>query len=122
MIKKSLLVLCLLVMFVGYVGAVETMIQSEDYTADAAVRTSSGVFYGMWVITDGANNVTVSVYDNASAASGTKIFPTTIIPVSDTGAATTISFNPPIKYTKGVYVDITTSGTVTYKVYYKDGN
>jgi len=102
--------------------ATTTMVQSADFTADAAVCTTKGVFYGLWVTTDGANSVTVTVYDNDTAASGRTIFPTTVLPSASDNRAQALSFNPPIKYNSGIYVDITTSGTATYKVYYRDGN
>ncbi len=102
--------------------ATTTMVQSNDFTADAAVCTTKGVFYGLWMVTDGTNSVTVTVYDNASAASGRTIFPTTVLPTASDDRARSVSFDPPIKYNNGIYVDITTSGAATYKIYYRDGN
>lgn len=99
-------------------SAIEIINQTDDYTADAAVLTSWGNFYGMILATDGTNPVTINIYDNASAASGDKLIPQTVITTSSTERATAISFNPPLRFNNGIYVDITTSGAVTYKIYH----
>lgn len=40
-------------------------------TADAAILAMPGTLMGLTVLTDGTNDATVILYDNASAASGT---------------------------------------------------
>ena len=93
---------------------------SAEKTAAAAITTTDGLFYGIAVITDGTNAVTVSIYDNASAASGTELIPTWVVTSSSTDRAQAFGISPGAIFYNGIYVDITTGGTVTYKVYYKD--
>jgi hypothetical protein len=117
----TILVAIFLSLITGSVIAEEWCHPSAVQTASAAVRTSAGIFHGILFVTDGTNAVTVNVYDNASAASGTKLIPTdTIITTSATNRLTGISIDPPVRYDKGIYVEITCSGTVAYMVYYKD--
>lgn len=101
----------------GFAG--EWSKQSAEKTADAAITTSGGLFHGIAVITDATNSVTVSIYDNATAASGTELIPTWIVTTSARDRIQAYSINPPVRYYNGVYVDITTSGTVTYMVYFE---
>ena len=118
--KKKLIIILLALLFVVPVAysAEPWCRQSVEKTAAAAITTSSGIFHGLIVSTDGTNAVTVSIYDNASAASGMELIPTTVITSSSSDRVQAISISPAVRYHKGVYVDITTSGTVTYKVYY----
>ena len=94
-------------------------IPSAEYDDDAAILAEAGWFHGITVITDGSNAVTVDIYDNASAASGTKLIPTATITTSATDRIQTI--NPPkrIRVKNGIYVNVTCSGTVGYMVYYE---
>uniref|UniRef100_A0A6M3LP37 Uncharacterized protein n=1 Tax=viral metagenome TaxID=1070528 RepID=A0A6M3LP37_9ZZZZ len=94
---------------------------SAEKTASAAIATSSGYLHGIVVITDGTNSVTVDIYDNASAASGTKLIPQWVVTTSSSNRAQSYSIEPPIKFSNGIYVAVTTSGTVTYMVYYFEG-
>ena len=87
-------------------------------TDDAAVVTENCVFDGLIVVTDGTNNVTFNIYDNASAASGTKLIPTDLI-VLGSSRTFALSYDPPVEAVNGIYVDITTSGTVAYMILYR---
>lgn len=98
----------------GYVAS------SGENTADASVLKSAGYLYSMVVATDGTNNVTFDLYDNASAASGDKLLPSFTIVTATTNVFTAVNFKTPLAYNKGVYVDITTSGTVGYTLYYRN--
>lgn len=92
-------------------------IGSTEQTGDAAVVTSAGYICGILIATDGTNSVTVDMYDNASAASGTNIIPTIVVTTSASNRSTAIKVDRAIS--NGVYVDVTTSGTLSYVVYYK---
>jgi len=94
--------------------------QSDEKTADAAIDTGGGFFYGIEVMTDGTNAVTIDVYDN-TAASGTKLIPTWVVTTSATDRRQTFNRFPSVPYSTGIYVDITTSGTVKYMLYYREG-
>lgn len=90
--------------------------RSAEKTGDAAIVTGSGDFLGIMVVPDGTNDVTVSVYNN-TAASGNELIPTFIC--SGSTDACVVGFEKgENQYNTGIYVDITTSGTVTYMVYY----
>lgn len=87
--------------------------------ASAAAVSGPCVFYGLIVKTDGTNNVTVNVYDN-TAASGTKLLPTsTVIPGTSRLFAVDFS-DAPILCDNGVYVDISVAGggSFSYQVQY----
>lgn len=117
--KRYLTLLFILLLIPTLLFAGEWCQPSEEKTADAAITTSEGLFHGITVITDATNAVTVSIYDNATAASGTELIPTWTVTTSSTDRVQTYSIIPPVKYYNGVYVDITCSGTVTYMVYYE---
>ena len=93
---------------------------SDVYTADhAAIVTGAGYFYGIIVMTDGTNAVTVKVYDN-TAASGTKILPDWLVTTGSSDRCQRLEFNPPLGFSTGVSVDITTSGTVSYMLFTRE--
>ena len=121
--RKRLIILTILLVssFVLTAGALarEQCLVSDEQTAAAAIKASSGWFHGITVITDGTNSVTISIYDNASAASGTELIPTWIVTTSSANRAQTYSVSPPVRTKNGIYVNVTTSGTVTYMVYYE---
>ena len=93
--------------------------QSSQQTADAAILGLEGYFFGIIVITDAVNSVQVDAYDNATGASGDKLFPTWEVTTSVNDRIQTLSFDPPLDFSNGIYVDITTSGTAKYMVYYR---
>jgi hypothetical protein len=112
------IVLSLIVFFalftIGYSAEVS---MSAAKTSDAAIRTTGGGSYsGVIITTDGTNNCTVKVYDNASAASGNVLDDGTCA-----GASITCKglYPWPIPYYLGVYADMTTEGTCTYYIFSK---
>lgn len=115
--------LALLVGFSPHASAwmpAEFMDQSADYAVDAYVVTSPGFMYGIW-ISGIVSGVTVTAFDVASGttAAATKIFPTTYIPLSATNPYGVIGLDPPVPFYKGIAIDLTGTGAVTYKVYYR---
>ena len=119
--KKLIIILLTLLLVVPAAYSAEPWSKvSAEKTAAAAITTTDGLFYGIAVITDGTNAVTVSIYDNASAASGTELIPTWVVTSSATDRAQAFSIDPGAIFYNGIYVDITTSGTVIYKVYYQN--
>lgn len=95
---------------------------SETKIADAAIVSGRGFFLGIFFVTDATNEVTVNIYDNASAASGKKLIPTdTIITTAAANRIQAIGFEKgEVPYMNGIYVDITCAGTVSYIVYYTE--
>ena len=93
-------------------------LKSVGNTADGLITTGQGWLKGIILHTDGANSVTISVYDNTAAA-GSKLFSTLTVTTSAANRATTISFDDyECPFFTGMYIDITTGGTVTYDVYW----
>jgi hypothetical protein len=79
-------------------------------TSNGAVRAVRGYYYG-YTVTAVTATAAITVYDNASAASGTVI---DIIPAT-TAAGTSKSFAAPIPCTNGVYAQFgTATGTVLF--------
>lgn len=110
-----ILVLSLLLLLVAPCWGDGFSNSSGDLTADSLVLIGDGSFYGIGLVTDGTNAVTVSVYDNV-ANSGKLLFPTFV--VNGSIGTQTLNINPPVKFSNGLFVDITCAGTVHYNVYY----
>lgn len=115
--KKAILILAMVLMLTGAAWGGASL-KSVGNTTNALVTTGQGWLKGLIIHTDGTNSVTVAVYDN-TAASGSKLFSTFTVTTSAANRATTISFDSyECPFFTGIYVDITTSGTVTYDVYW----
>lgn len=115
------IVLALLLLFCAQAAAFqarEWADPSGEKTADALILSGTGWFYGILVVTDAANAVTVDIYNN-TAASGTKLIPTLVVTTSATDRAQFFAPPFPISCTTGIYVDITCAGAVKYVVYYR---
>jgi hypothetical protein len=91
---------------------------TTELTGDAVVRIGRAEVYGMVVMTDGTNAVTVDMFDN-TVTGGTKIMPTWTVTTSATDRAQSIAL-PHVPVSTGIYVDITCAGTVKYMVYYRE--
>lgn len=93
-----------------------TNLSSDRKTSSTAVLDRRGILAGVIIETDQTNDVTLIIYDNASAASGTILFKA-IVP----GAEDTRYFEMPqagIRAVNGLYADV--SGTdAAYIVYYR---
>ena len=75
-----------------------------------AVFTGQGTLRGFWLVTSAA--ATVTIYDNASAASGTVLAQWT---TSGANADRQYDFTGGVRFVNGVYVSVST-GTVTGNV------
>ena len=124
--KKYLAVALIVLLAAGGVIAAQLTpysVVSAVKTADALIYTvpsgRSVLFDGIVVQTDGTNDITFDIHDNTSAA-GTKIIPTSL-KVKGTSETFALSYDPPVKCGTGIYVNLTTSGTVAYVVLYRVG-
>lgn len=118
---KRALILLLVVMFMAASSVFAA--KSEEKTADASIVTGAGCFVGIAIQTDGTNSVTIAVYDN-TAASGTDLIAEWVVTSSSTDRYHVLGFDTKpcvVPYYTGIYVDITTSGTCKYMVYYLPG-
>jgi len=86
------------------------------YTTDQLVYTGKINLYSIFFVLDGINSVTVTIYDGINAT-GKTLVPTFVLN-NDDSLNQILSFNPPLQLVTGLYIDITTAGTITYKVYY----
>jgi hypothetical protein len=115
---KKVFIVLMIVLFAATSLAAD--LKSVGNTTDAAITAGSGYLKGIIVHSDGTNSVTFAVYDNATAASGSKLFSTWTVTTSAANRTAAIGFNDQeCGFVNGMYVDITTSGTVTYDVYFK---
>ena len=78
-------------------------------TGTAAVKASAGLYYG-YTVTTALSAAAITIYDNASAASGTVI---DVIPAS-TAAGSTKNLASPIPCTNGIYASFGGTGTVLF--------
>ena len=85
-----------------------------EYTIDGAIRTSGGIICSIVIITDGTDEVNVIIYDNASAASGTKVINWTV-PAGERYGGYDYRPNGYV-YRKGLYMDITDTGSAIVAV------
>ena len=126
--RKRIIALSLLVMLLAasivYATSASFVQQSGEFTASAVITPRAGKFHGIMFATDGTNATTISIYDNATAAAGNELIPTSIITSSTANRVSTLSINPPVKYHNGIYVNVAVAGggAVTYVVYYEDDN
>ena len=84
-------------------------------TADAQISAKPISFYGVVVMPDGTNDLTVAFYDN-TAGSGTHLIPT--ITFAGDGGAQAFTLPYAIRTNTGLYIDITTTGTAEYTILY----
>jgi hypothetical protein len=113
----SVLLIILLVGIASVLGAQSRVLYSTARTDDALITTGAAEFHGITVTGDGTNSITVDIH-NGLTTSGEKIAPTLFFPQSGTNKTQTYSVNPPVYCGTGIYVNITTSGTISYTVYY----
>ena len=124
-IKKLLILFSAFLILCGTLWAFDPptghMNFTSTQTGDAAcVASGPGYLYGITCKTDGTNAVTFQIYDNASAASGTRIVQDYICSTSSSNRVCVFGWDPPIPFTNGVYVDVTSSdSTPDYVVYYR---
>ena len=119
--KKLFCIIAMVLMLVGAVGAADWAKYSGQGTTSAVVTALPGYCYGIIVSASSVSSGSVSVYDNATAASGSQIFPTIYTDANATEPRNITLFpSVPVKFFNGIYVSATTTaGTVNYEVYYR---
>jgi hypothetical protein len=114
--KKYFVLICLILLIITSTNAATI---SEEKTGSGLIVEGSGEVVGIEIITDGTNAVTMTLYDN-DEASGKKLTPGYIISTSATNRTHFIGYRTGEKVFKtGVYVTISTDGTVTYIITYE---
>lgn len=118
--KRAYILFLIFMMIAAPALAGPWMKQGDVETASALITAKSGLLHGMIVTTDGTYASTVDIYDNASEGSGTKLVPQFLVTSSATDRVQALSFSPPVRFYKGLYVTITSSGTDSYMVYWEN--
>lgn len=89
-------------------------------TATGVVCASPGYLGGILIATDGANDISVTVHDNASAASGNEIVPTTPIDASAKGFnGFMLGGGALVRFDNGLYLTLTGDGSHEITFYYR---
>lgn len=96
------------------------LFSSGNKSATALIKTGPGRLGGIIVANDGANAITIDIYDNTTN-SGTILIPQIVLPSSATIRSHQILFPIPIHFAKGCYVVVSVAGVGTcgYTVFYK---
>lgn len=122
-IKRTLLIVLAILLFSGPAIADEWMWcqQSVPTGNTALIDTGPGLFFGIFITTDGATPVVVNLYDNATTATGVELFQAWPVTTSSIDRAQIKWFDPPIRYHRGLYPKITidSSGTTSYTLYFR---
>lgn len=120
--KIVLLLVMVMVLIAGMAQAADFALYSGQGTSSAAITAKPGYCYGIIVSASSASSGSISVYDHATAASGSQIFPTIYTDANATEPRNIVLFLPvPIKFFNGIYVsETTTAGTVNYEVFYRN--
>ena len=105
--SKLILVALLIVFFTGGMAFAMSLTSSGEVTSSSAVVAQKCLFGGILILTDGTNDATIIAYDNASAASGDKIWEAKITGVDNYGGGI---LPHPIRCTNGIYVTVSGTG------------
>jgi hypothetical protein len=82
-------------------------------TGDAQISATSDLFIGFILTPDGTNDVTIDFYDNTTG-SGTKFYPS--MTFAGDGGPRALILPEPLPTLNGIYINITTAGTVAYTI------
>ena len=80
-------------------------------SADAVIMAMPGTFKGLIVITDGTNAATVTLYDNASAASGT-VLAKMVVAGADSSKELVVG-ECGVVANNGIYADVSGTAQIT---------
>lgn len=89
-------------------------------SASSEVVRGKGLFYGIVVVTDGTNDVTLAVYDGTSTSGKRLIAPNLVISGTAFKSGWAHSIDPPVTYDTGIYVSVSVAGGgyCSYVAYY----
>jgi hypothetical protein len=96
-------------------GRPVTVFDSSDLLLESTpVVAGRGILAACIILTDGTNDVVVTVYDNATEASGKILYKLSILGTDRTGGIAHL----PVVFDNGVYVDIngTNGSAIVYSV------
>lgn len=114
--KKVVALVLLLVAVLSFEAFAESM-RCDSITGTGQVYTGKGKYYGVKVLSDGTNNVTLALYDNTT--NSIVLDASTVYTTSETKRVETMGYYPPLLFNTGIYAVVTCSGTTTIMVCYE---
>lgn len=118
---KKKLFSCLVVAIICLISSLsmaqlQLVAPSAEQSGDVAITAGQGYFHGIMI--GCASGVTINAYDS-TGASGRKLMPTLYFPGSATSQTHSVDMGSyGVFYHTGVYIDVTTTGTLRYIVYF----
>lgn len=120
---KKILIIAILILLIGsisYAGNVDWCKSSGALSADTQIATSSGVLCG-FIVHDAGSDAVVELWDSETSTltGDTALLPTdAVVTDQSVDVATRLyTFPVPIRFFKGLYLDVTTIDTIV--VYYR---
>jgi hypothetical protein len=97
---------------------------SGQKTASCVITAAEGELHGLIISGLAAGAAVIDLFDNASAASGTRLVPQiSFIASTDNERFKQIVFPKPLSFYNGIYLSMTTgAGTVNVNVYYDNND
>jgi hypothetical protein len=121
--KKVFCILALILILAGTAQAQEWTRASGNKTASAVITTTDGDLDGIIISGTATAAGTATLWDNASAGTGTQLIPTLSLVASSTDGndrQIVVMFPRPVHFFNGCYLVVTTgAGTVNVEVYYR---
>lgn len=117
---KNTIVSIIAILLLFTIGHTAELLPSPVQTADAVIESMGfGGYGGIIITTDGTNSCSVTVYDNITNA-GKVLDYGTCPGYTVSGQENTCKglFPWPVKWDRGIYADMTTSGTCSYIIFY----
>lgn len=119
--KKHLAIILSILLLVSSVAyAVEYFARySDTLTVSANVTSAGGYLSDVYISTDAATTCTWNLYDSAGTGATTEVIPTIVATTTEYlggGRYRHLTFDPPIKFYRGLYASISSTGEM--KVYY----
>lgn len=108
MIRKLFLIILFLLTITTTVLADEVCESSGIKTTDGLVTAGYGEVCGVVGTTNGSDELTCLIYDNANSASGTALLPP--IKVAGTDLLGGVVLSKGVRFRNGIYLDVTNPG------------
>ena len=124
--KKRTILIVVALLLIPIIAASFTpklwMRYSVGNTADVSISAVEGFFYGIIVKTDGSFPVWVNVFADDVSTPGTNLIKDWVVTTSSTDRTQSTSYDPPLPYSDGLMVDVSTGGTVSFDVFYRNSD
>lgn len=115
---KKIIIALIFLMVLPLIGSADGIEYSAVQSGDALIVTGNVEFHGITITGDGTNSITVDIH-NGTTVSGEKITPTLNFVQSSSAKTQVYGVSPPVNCNTGIYINVTTAGTISYVVYFK---